>query len=77
MKAKSLKKDVAARIASILKEKGWSNNQLGREAGLPKSYVSTVMAGEANLTLETLEKIEDALKVPIIRVLKPKLDETK
>ena len=72
MKSDKLKKDVAARIASILKENGWSNNQLGREAGLPKSYISTVMAGEANLTLETIAKIEDALKVPIMKILKPK-----
>ena len=72
VKAENLKKQVAARISSILEEKDWSNNQLGREAELPKSFISTIMAGEANLTLETIEKLENALKTPIIRVLKPK-----
>jgi transcriptional regulator with XRE-family HTH domain len=63
---------ISARIASILIEKGWSNNQLGREAGIEKSLVSSILSGKANPTLETISKMETALKTPIIRVLKPK-----
>ena len=72
MDCDELKKAISERIASILKEKDWSNNQLGRESGLPKSFISTIMSGEANLTLETIAKLENALETPIIRVLKPK-----
>ncbi len=72
MKPAEMKKSVAIRIASILKAKGWSNNQLGREAGLPKSFISSIMSGMANPTLETIAKLETALQTPIIRVLRPK-----
>ena len=72
MDSDELKKAIAARIAYILREKGWSNNQLGREAGLQKSYISSVMTGSANLTLESIAKLENALKTPIIQIFKAK-----
>jgi len=67
--AKPLKIQVADRIRAILKEKGWKQADLARESGFHKGYISLVLSAEKNLTLETVETLEKALKKPILKVL--------
>lgn len=63
---KPLQKQVADRIAFILAEKHMRQQDLADTAGLTKSYVSQIMHGSVNLTLETVEQMEQALKAPIL-----------
>jgi transcriptional regulator with XRE-family HTH domain len=59
---------IAKRIATILEAKGWSQQDLADAAGKGKSYISAIMAGEANLTLASIVNLEEALREEIISV---------
>ena len=63
---KNLRTQIAERIQSILSEKGLRQQDLADSAGLTKSYVSQIMHGSVNLTLETIESLERALNMPIV-----------
>ncbi|MDP4198669.1 MAG: helix-turn-helix transcriptional regulator [Bacteroidota bacterium] len=63
---KPLQKQVAERISDVLHEKGLRQQDLADQTGMTKSYVSQIMHGTVNLTLETIELIESALKAPIV-----------
>lgn len=65
---KSLRFQIADRIREILDKKGWKQQQLADVSGLTKAYVSQIMAGSLNLTLDTIETLEKALKEPIIKM---------
>ena len=57
-------KAIAARIAKILKERGWSQAELARRAGIPRSHVTRLMRSDPEgspPTLRTLVAIETAL----------------
>ncbi len=62
------RQQVAARIATLLKDKGWTQQQLADKAGVKKSYVSSVLAGGANLTLSSIVRFETALREIILAV---------
>jgi transcriptional regulator with XRE-family HTH domain len=52
---KPLQKQVAERIKDILTEKGLRQQDLANETGMTKSYISQILHGTVNLTLETVE----------------------
>jgi transcriptional regulator with XRE-family HTH domain len=62
------RQQVATRIAALLEEKGWTQQQLADKAGVKKSYISSVLAGDANLTLSSIVRFETALKALILTV---------
>lgn len=51
------------RLRSERKRLGISQEELARRAGLDRTYVSKIERGERNVTLSTVEKLADALKV--------------
>lgn len=53
----------------LLKEKGLTYEQFGRITGLSLNRVRQIVAPDANLTISTLQKIADALKIPVWRLL--------
>jgi transcriptional regulator with XRE-family HTH domain len=63
---KPLQKQVAERIATVLEEKGLKQQDLVQSTGMSKSYISQILHGTVNLTLETIELLEQALKAPIV-----------
>ena len=65
---KPLKQLIAQRVAEVLEQKGWRQQDLVEASGLTKAYVSQIMHGTLNLTLETIEVLEKALKVPIVKI---------
>ncbi len=65
---KALKLQVAERIREILLKKGWKQQNLADEADMTKSYLSQIMHGTVNPTLETIEILEKALKEPILQI---------
>lgn len=58
--------DIAAQIDDYLKEKGWTQQELADRAKLRPSQISQLLAGEANPTLRTITKIEEALGKDVI-----------
>jgi transcriptional regulator with XRE-family HTH domain len=53
--------DVVIRISDLLNEKGISQKELAERAGFQPSFISRLLSGSENLTLQTIARIEDAL----------------
>ena len=56
---------VELRIKEVLAEKNITPTRLGVISGIEKSYISALLNGKKNPTLETLSKIATALEVSI------------
>ena len=65
-----LVRDVACRISELRRGSGLTQERLAEAMGSSVQYVSRVEAGE-NLTLHTLTKIANVLKVRVIELLFP------
>ena len=65
---RTLREQIAERIAIILQERGMRQQDLADATGMSKSYISQIMHGTVNLTLESIELLESVLKTPIIQV---------
>ena len=50
-----------------MEELGMSQKQLAEKMNCSPQYISKVLRGRENLSLETLTKIENALKISIIK----------
>ena len=55
----------AKRVRELRQERGWSQDDLADEAGLHRTYIGTVERAEQSITLDSVEKIAKAFKVPI------------
>jgi transcriptional regulator with XRE-family HTH domain len=65
-----IKKAVGSGIRSIRKAKGISQEALADGAGVSPSYMGEVERGVRNISLETLEKVSNALGVSPIDILR-------
>ena len=54
-------------IAMLMQELGMSQKQLAEKMNCSPQYISKVLRGRENLSLETLTKIENALEISIIK----------
>lgn len=57
--------ELGARLKEIRRGKGITLQEVARETGLSKSFVSQVEAGDANPSIASLKKIADALTIPL------------
>lgn len=51
------------RVASIRREKGWSQETLSLESGIARSYLGGVERGQRNIALVNICKLAAALQV--------------
>lgn len=58
-----LTKQVGERIRYFRKLKGWTQDQLAENADLHYSYIGGIERGVRNISLETIDKIINALEV--------------
>lgn len=58
------------RVRERRAEKGWSQDELGHEAGLDRTYIGGIERGERNVTLLTVERIAEALGVEPVELLR-------
>ena len=65
---KSLQIQIGERIKAILEEKGLKQQELADSAGMTKSYLSRIIHGTENITVQTIETLQNALKTRIINV---------
>ena len=61
--------DVAARIRAERKARNLSQADLERRTGFPRCRISYLENGRAVPTIETLEKLSDALEIPLYQLL--------
>ena len=56
---------VAMKLLDKMEEMKWTQQQVAEKLGCSQQYVSRMVKGSENLTLEMLSKIEDALDISI------------
>lgn len=68
---------VGNRIKELRKEKGWTTEKLGLEADLSPSLITLYENGSRKYTQKSLEKIADALGVPMSEFFKDEKPDVK
>lgn len=58
---------IAIRIAMAMKRQNITRSEVATRMGCSPQYVSRLLKGEENLSLETICKLENALNVPILQ----------
>ena len=56
---------IAIKILDKMDEMKWTQTQVAEKIGCSQQYVSRIVKGSENLSLEMLSKIEDALEIKI------------
>lgn len=65
----SARECLAANLTRLRKEKNWSQEELSFEAGLHRTFVAHVERGCRNISLDNIEKLATALRVPCSQLL--------
>lgn len=63
------------KLTKLRESKGWSQQKLADESGVSQAYISELELGRKNPTVKILQKLSQALEVPISKLLEP--EETK
>lgn len=63
MKTTPARKQLGNRIRKIRKEKGLSQEELGFQSGLHRTYIGAIERAEQNVSIDNIHKIAKALKV--------------
>lgn len=58
--------EIAVQIGTILKKKGMTQKEFAKLLDMKESQLSKILSGNANCTLKTITKIENALREDII-----------
>ncbi len=69
-KAPLIYQKVAANLREARNNKGVSQEKLAFEAKLNRAYIGYIERGERKPSVETLDKIAKALKVPLLELFK-------
>lgn len=69
-KAKALNKLIALNLLRLRTQRGWTQEEFAEMCGLHRTYIGAVERAERNITINTLQKIADALGVEAIQLLK-------
>jgi plasmid maintenance system antidote protein VapI len=72
-----LKVEISERIYNVMKEQGVSNAELARRLGKSRAYVTKLLRGTTNFTLESLVRIGRALSCEVELELLPKAVQNK
>lgn len=65
-KPSSLRSRVAANVRACRRARGLSQEALGDLAGVHRTFVGHVERGETNVSIDTLERLAEALQVPVV-----------
>lgn len=61
----AIREDVGNRIKEYRNKRGISQESLAHEAGLDRTYITSVECGKRNISIVNLEKITKALNVKL------------
>jgi len=63
---------IALRVLRILREKNMSQKELAQRMSVSPQYVSKLVKGQENLSLETICKLEQVLEIELLPIVIPK-----
>lgn len=52
-------------VATLRKEKGYSQERFAFEAGIARKYMSDIENGKRNVSLDVISRIADKLEIPL------------
>ena len=58
--------EIALRVVNKMDELGLTQKSLAEKMGCTQQYISLLLKGSENLTLETISKLETALEIDLI-----------
>jgi transcriptional regulator with XRE-family HTH domain len=61
----NIKNQIGKKIRAIREANCFSQEDLAEKAGLHRTYIGSIERGERNITIESLEKIAEALQINI------------
>lgn len=64
-------RDVGRRISELRESRGWTQEHLAERAGFSAKYVQHVEGGSANLTIRSLVRLANLLRVPVSDLFEP------
>ena len=70
-RARSAREMLALNVIRMRRESGWSQEDLGLEAGLHRTFIAHVERQVRNISIDNIEKIADALGVRVHELLVP------
>lgn len=59
---------VAVRVLTVLRQKGLTQKELAERMGVSPQYISKLLKGQENLSLETLCKLEQVLEIELLPI---------
>ncbi len=65
--------DITEQIWKIMEEEGISKSELAKRMGVSRGYITRILGGNTNFTLESLIKISMALKTDLQITFSPKV----
>lgn len=66
-----MSQDIALAISYYLRKSGGTQKELADKLGVSTAYVTKLMKGNENLTIETICKLQDALGKELVTVCRP------
>jgi len=57
-------------VKKLRKKKGWSQEELGRQSNLHRTYIGSIERSERNVSLINVEKLAKALNTTIEKLLR-------
>lgn len=70
-KAVNARQILAHNLRALRAERGWSQEDLALEAELHRTFVAHVERCVRNISIDNVEKLANALGVPVYRLLMP------
>lgn len=62
---KNVNKDFGRRVAELRKKAGFSQEKFAFQCSIDRTYIGTIERGEKSPTLNTINKIAQALNIPL------------
>ena len=67
----TIQQEFGERVKKIRIQKGISQEKLAELAGLHRTYISSIELGKRNVSLQNIQALASALKIPIYQLFKP------
>lgn len=65
---KNVNKDFGRRVAELRKQAGFSQEKFAFQCNIDRTYIGTIERGEKSPTLNTINKIAQALNMPLYQL---------
>lgn len=67
----STRQKFAENLRQLREDRGLTQEELAEKANLHRTYVGSVERGERNVTIDSMQRLADALDVPVWSLLHP------